>query len=469
VPGGATCQFGNTTGTGGGLVYPQINGGCQALASGKDQFAENPDGTFGSPVSADLPQNSICLTDSDIRQEVTNMVGTLQGQFKPGYMPTIVLLTPPGVEVCLDATATVCSAAASSAAQAQFCAYHSQVNGVAYVVQPWTASWRLSTGCDEPNVPAISDTPTSQELATDVGMRLVSPLSQAQTAAIVNPGLNGWFAANGSEINDNGCVPLDTGRDAATVGGSPQNPYLLQREFNNAGAMESDPNAPKCAPNVALAPTFVAPSAVNPGDVVEFDGSTTVSSLIVPRANYAWDFGDGTPSATGPSVEHSYAKGGTYTVKLTVTDRGANSASLGQTITVLGANGRPVTPPNNGPHTNTALQARLLLMPQNLRTLLRTGLHLRVLSNEPADGFVTLSISRHAAKLAHIKTGHGATVIVGRGTVSGVTTGTVNLHVKFSRAMAKRLGRLRHVNLTVRLVLTAAGGAHVAVDAAGRY
>jgi hypothetical protein len=192
--------------------------------------------------------------------------------------------------------------------------------------------------------------------------------------------------------------------------------------------------------------------------------------LIVPGANYLWDFGDGTATATGPSVQHSYAKGGTYTVKLTVTDRGANSASLSQTVTVLGANGKPVTPPNTPGQTNsTALKAHLLLLPQGLRGLLRTGLHLSVSSNEAADGFVTITITRGAARRAHIRTGRATTVVVGRGTLSGVKVGTVNLHVMFSRGMAKKLGHLRHVTLTVRLVLAAAGGAHVAVDAAGRY
>lgn len=45
----------------------------------------------------------------------------------------------------------------------------------------------------------------------------------------------------------------------------------------------------------------------------------------------------------------------------------------------------------------------------------------------------------------------------------------MNLHVKLSRGMATKLGHLRHVTLTVRLALAAAGGAHVAIDAAGRY
>jgi hypothetical protein len=463
-PGGYTCQFGDTTGSGTGLNYPNAGSGdCQATLSGTNQFYEEPDGTFASAP------NDICLTDSDIRAEIEAMAGQLQGHFEPGYTPTIVVLTPPGVEVCLDSTGALCSASAGNAAPAQFCSYHSEVDGVAYVVQPWVAQWHVSTGCVEPDAPVIPETPTPAVLATDAGAQLVSPLSQSQIATIVNPDLNGWFALDGAEINDNGCVPLDQQRDGAIVGASDQNPYFLQREFNNAGAIESDPNAVKCAPDVVLSPAFVVPSAVNVGDVVDLDGSTTVSSLIVPKANYSWTFGDGT-TAVGPSVEHSYTKGGAYTVTLTVTDRGGNTASVSQTINVLGPTGEPVTSPTTTTTPATPpFRVGLQLLPQGLRALLRSGLYIEVGSDQAAAGFVTVSISRSAARRAHIRAGRGATVVVGRGIVPEIGEGVASLRVRFSRSMGKKLGRLAGVTLTIRLTLTAAGGAHVAVDAAGRY
>jgi hypothetical protein len=446
-PGGYTCQFGDTTGTGVGSSYP----------------------ASACPVTG---SNHYCLTDAQLQAELrTHLQRTaLLGHLMPGYTPLLVLLTPPDVGVCLDATGTLCSA--NGVSTEQFCSYHSQVNvggtEVAYVVQPWTTY----TACDEPNLPSLPPHPTAQQLAIDAGMRLVSPLSQGQIAAIVNSGLNGWFAAGGFEINDNyGCAPGGYPWDKVTVGNSPQNPYYLQPEFNNAGVIFTDPNVPACALGVALAPTFVVPSAVGPGDVVQFDGSVTNSTLIVPRANYSWNFGDGT-TAIGPSVEHSYAKGGTYGVKLTVTDRGGNVASLSQTITVLGPNGQLVSPPQgigHWPPTHPALRVRLQFMPQGLRTMLRVGLSVRVSSNERADGIATLSISRRSAKQAHVRTGRGPTVVIGRGTVSGITNGTVNLHLRLSRAMVAKLRHLRHVTLTLRLALVTAGGVHLAIDAAGRY
>jgi hypothetical protein len=463
--GGSACKFGDVNGTGAGHSYP--GNGCPV--TGSNQFHEELSGVF------DTAPNDICLTDAQLQGELKAMIPQtgLVGRTQPGHTPVVVLLMPPGVETCLDAAGTLCSANGASAAQ--FCSYHSQINvggtEVSYLVQPWTASWTASTGCDDPGINPIKPNPSAQELATDVGIRLVSPLSQAHIATIVNPRLNGWFALGGAEVNDNGCVPLgDPGNklDSAAVGSSPQNPYLLQREFNNAGVIESDPNALACTPAVALWPTFVVPSAVNEGDVVALDGSTTISSLIVPKAGYVWDFGDGT-TAVGPSVEHSFAKGGAYSVKLTVTDRGGNVSSLSQTIEVLGSSGQSVPPPVTKPPSGSGLQVHLQLMPQGLRGMLRAGVGIRVSCNEPADGIVTLSIPRAAARRAHIKARRGPSVVIGRGTLSGIKDGTVSLHLRLSRVMIRKLKHLRHVTMTVRLALVARSGDHLAIDAAGRY
>jgi PKD domain len=576
--GGSQCEFGSPTGA--GHDYPAS--ACNAVG------ASNIDGSRTVP-------NTVCLTDAQLQSEVSAMATQtgLVGRTQPGYAPMVVLLTPPGVETCLDAAGKLCSAngsltptapnaAASSGgtigqgtyrvvisyataggeyltsaptslkitspgssivikspppvsgvtgwyayiatgsgtayARQQsspvpigtdlqlgsvsagppplpaFCSYHSQVavggTEVTYVVQPWTPL----TGCDEPDSPAIPTNPTPQVLATDLGTRLVSPLSQSHISSLVDPGTNGWFALDGAEMNDNGgCTPLASGLDTVTLGSSSQNPYLLQREFNNAGALELEPNTYfGCAPDVLLTPSFVVPSAVNQGDVVQLDGSTTASTLIVPRAQYQWDFGDHT-TATGPSVVHSYAAGGAYTITLTVTDRGGNTAHLSQTIDVLDQNGQVVTPSSGttgsggttggttgGGTTSTGggkpappptppLQARLLLMPQGLATALRSGIAIRVSANEPANGFAYVFVSRSDAKRAGVKAGRGPSVEVGRGTVSRITAGNTLLRLHLSRAVAAKLKRLKHVTLTVRLSLVSAAGVHFGIVRAAHY
>jgi hypothetical protein len=426
--GGSACRFPNAIKTGAGRDYPASD--CPV-----------------PPTS-----NNTCLTDDKLKIELTNMITDMQlvNHIQPGHTPLLVLLTPPGVETCFDSSGKLCSA--NSASTAQFCSYHSHLNvggtEFAYVVQPWTAG----TSCDDLNVSSG---------AIDVGSQLVSPLSQAQNAAIVNPWLNGWSGLDGSEINDNGgCGPIESA--SVAVGSSS---YFLPPQFSNAGVLESEPNAPACALGVALAPRFVVPSPIDQGDVVAFDGSVTVSSLMVPNAGYQWNFGDG-KTAVGPSVVQTYAKGGTYAVKLTVTDRGGNVRSLSQTIVVLGPDGKPVSPPVA---LTPGLQARLQLMPQGLRAMLHSGLAIRVRSNKAANGIVTLSVPREAARRAHIRTGRGKAVVIGRGSFSGIKAGTVTLHLRLSRTTAAKLRRLGHVTVTIRLVLVAASGEHVAIDAAGRY
>lgn len=455
--------------------YPAGGGNsCQPLVSGTHVFA--PVGN----VLRSIP-NDVCLTDAQLKAELAAEVNQngLIGKLQPGHTPLIVLLMPPGVETCLDTAAHLCSAngdpthvPGTSTVPAQFCSYHSQVtvNNVVfnYVVQPFTPM----TGCDEGGAEQVPNPVDPNDLQRLMGQRLVSPLSQSELAASTDPGLNGWISLDGSEINDNqGCIPIGgpgSTLDSATVGSSGQNPYLLQREFNNAGVITSSPYNLPCSPSIALGAGFVVPSAVNQGDVVQFDGSKSVSSLLVPRANFAWDFGDGS-STVGPSAVHSYAKGGTYTVKLTVVDRGGNTSTLSQTISVLGPAGQPVTTGPGSGGSTPALNVRMQLMPQSLRSVLRGGVSIQVTSNSVVDGIVSISITRSAAKRAHIHYGRGPSVVIGRGTVSKIANGTVSLRLRLSRATALKLKHLTHVSLTVRLAVVAANGNHMAVDAAGRY
>jgi hypothetical protein len=282
--------------------------------------------------------------------------------------------------------------------------------------------------------------------------------------------LSARSARYGSEINDNGCIPLTGTLDDVTINGDA---YVLQREFNNAGAIETDPNALPCTGWVELNPTFVVPGPVEPGDNVLFDGSVTASTLMVHNGDYQWNFGDGA-TGTGPSVYHQYTQPGSYQVKLTVTDRGGNTASITQTIQVLGSNGQPATslptsPTNVTSGPGPALSIRVQMLPQSLKAALANGIAVRVSSNKAANGIATVSISRAIAKRAHIKIGRAATVRIGLGTVSSITNGTVTLHLHLSRATAKKLAHLGHVTMTIRLALVAAGGQHYAIDAAGHY
>lgn len=83
------------------------------------------------------------------------------------------------------------------------------------------------------------------------------------------------------------------------------------------------PASPRAAFTATCAPStndcgFDAAASTDP------DG--TVSS-------YAWDFGDGS-TASGVQAQHSFAKAGTYTVSLTVTDNSGRTGTTSQSVTV---------------------------------------------------------------------------------------------------------------------------------------
>lgn len=452
IPGGSACQFGSTAGTAAGDPYP----------------------SSGCPLSAPA---AVCLDDAQIQGELAQVVTQtgLSTHLRPGTTPVLVVLLPKNVESCVDSAGKLCQANnITNAAAAHFCSYHAhlQVGGTdyAYVVQPWT----INTVCDEPNLPG----PPTFPIWVDAGQRLVSPMSAGTIAALVDPDLNAWYAHSGAEVYDNGgCHPAGYKIDTVTVGGSSQNPYWIQPEFSNAGVMIDDPISPSCALSVVLAPNFVVPSPVNSGDVVAFDGSITSASLIAPAHGYAWDFGDGTGPAYGPSVTHSYAYGGTYSVKLTVTDRGGNAQSLTQAIKVSGppppapstggSGGGSSTPPP--PPAAPSLGARFQLLPQSLRAVINQGVGVTLSAREAADGVAYISIPAAAARRAHLKGVHGATMMVGRGALSGITATSVTRHLHLPLALRAKLRKLRKLTLTVRLVLVGADGAREAIDLAGRY
>ncbi len=79
-------------------------------------------------------------------------------------------------------------------------------------------------------------------------------------------------------------------------------------------------------------PSFTAspnPAAVS--KTVTFDGSGSTDDGAI--TSYAWNFGDGA-SASGPTATHAYAKPGTYTASLTVSDDYGLSATSTRVVTV---------------------------------------------------------------------------------------------------------------------------------------
>jgi PKD repeat protein len=72
-------------------------------------------------------------------------------------------------------------------------------------------------------------------------------------------------------------------------------------------------------------------------------------------ASYRWEFGDGTPAATGETVQHTWQAAGTYTASVTVTDdKGATSTDQARvTVTVSGTPNQPPTARVSAPGSAT--------------------------------------------------------------------------------------------------------------------
>ena len=69
-----------------------------------------------------------------------------------------------------------------------------------------------------------------------------------------------------------------------------------------------------------------------------FNGGDSTCAPDTSIASYEWDFGDGSDTQYGISVEHYFSQAATYTVSLTVTD---SAGQTGETVTFVNANSAP--------------------------------------------------------------------------------------------------------------------------------
>lgn len=223
----------------------------------------------------------------------------------------------------------------------------------------------------------------------------------------------------------------------------------------------------------APTPTAVSPTMVRLGDALELGQPAVASAADVSGATYLWNFGDGS-TGLGPQASHTYAAPGQYTATLTVSGPTGAQSSLTQVVQVRRAADQPtradmVKPEAAGTAAAAGLIVKLQLLPQGLGAVLYRGVALQVTSTAPANGFATISLSRKLAKLAHLRSGGRAPVVIGSGTINQIRDGVVRLHLHLAPAVVNQLRHLERLALTVALSLVDADGRRVAVDAAGSY
>jgi hypothetical protein len=195
--------------------------------------------TFGGALTDKDPypangcsQATICLTDSQIREEIAKFV-TAKG-LPTGLGAEYFLLTPEGVESCFTATGGECSANSTSP---YYCAYHSAIvtGGGARIVYS-NDPYVYGKLCDEP----------SQHPNGTGDAALLGGMSHEHLESVTDPELNAWFNQYGEEIGDI-CRSNEPASEFGTVlgtapDGSPYNQvinkkdYWYQQEWSNVGS-----------------------------------------------------------------------------------------------------------------------------------------------------------------------------------------------------------------------------------------
>jgi PKD repeat protein len=82
----------------------------------------------------------------------------------------------------------------------------------------------------------------------------------------------------------------------------------------------------------------VSPTTPIAGTVSNFNASESKADTGHVIANYDWDFGDGSPHASGVTVQHTYALPSAYNVTLVVTDDTGRTGVTTQTVTAASSN-----------------------------------------------------------------------------------------------------------------------------------
>jgi glucose/arabinose dehydrogenase/PKD repeat protein len=215
--------------------------------------------------------------------------------------------------------------------------------------------------------------------AVDGWIRLLDPTAPSPLTPA--PFATGWFGVALESAPNQDLITIDMFSDA------------LERLVYTPGNRAPVPAAAASPPS-GPAPLSVHFSAAGSTDP---DGDDL---------SYSWDFGDGSPAAAGPEVDHVYASGANRTAVLTVTD--ARGASASRQLTVFVGNSAPqvfIDSPADGSHyregdtvtlTGHATDAEDPSIPDgsltwDVRLIHNTHQHLGAYGHGPAIDLMTLT------------------------------------------------------------------------------
>jgi PKD repeat protein len=315
-------------------------------------------------VEADKgPPYTKCLTDEQLQSELSSLIKN-EGLPK-GSAQLYFLLLPHKVATCLpEETVEVgpgefvkihpCS-------NNYFCAYHGYISPgapgeIIYADIPFSL---LDTGfakaCQDDGKAGIQ-TPNGDTTGTNESTRYADValkyISHEWIEAATDPLVNfetAWVDFNGLEIGDkcNGVsanaekngIGYDKKSFTPTLGGTAAGDNLYNQSINEGHfyiQSEWDNVQLECLMKpleLSGAGDEILPSEPAEGHIAKFTGAVTDP---YEDPEFTWEFGDGSEPVTGEVVEHTYAKAGTYKLKLKTKDglTDSTTAPFEQTVTV---------------------------------------------------------------------------------------------------------------------------------------
>ncbi len=391
---------------------------------------------------------------------------------------------------------------------------------------------RLYSGAHEEEPNGHQCPPYTEDGYCDVGLAdlIINQLATEQQDIVTDPLLHSWQDSAGNEVTDEcrnwlavtlggSVIPnLDTGAGTLYNQDIAGNKYYLGESLNLAAETLNYPGI-FCVPGIKLLPEFNEVSPVGVNEAVAFDGgessitlnaATHYSKTGEKEMTYAkmkWNFGDGTPEVSGyapgsapceppwlsecaESVLHSYTAGGTYTVTLTVTDVGGNTAHVSHEVTVIGPPPEKTTPPPPAPETgggsspgggnspaNTAGTtgggttatgasvplpvATAAVVSHSLKTALSKGVAVHYQVNEQVAGHFEVLLGQKMAKrlkihgslATNLPAGSEPEVVIGTALVVTLKGGGSTTHVVLTKSAAGGLRKVKQVPLALRLTV----------------
>jgi PKD repeat protein len=272
---------------------------------------------------------AVCLTDAQIVEELSSYITA--HDLPTGIDVEYFVLTPENVGSCFDSGSTSCS-------YTSYCGYHSYAGSgssqIVYADMPW--AYKVP-GCDVgeafgagyPNANFIDP--------------VVSVFSHELSETMTDPNLDAWIQEGGTdsgyEIGDKCAYIYGSGGYGSLSGLSfngsgywnlalEGNDYLMQLEFDNrlANCALTDTDT---QPTVSVSVVPSSPALATPASfTAKVEDAAGVKSI-------EWNFGDGT-TASGASVEHTYATPGAKTLTVLATDEHGNEKRVTEHLKIAG-------------------------------------------------------------------------------------------------------------------------------------